>query len=289
MSYKQAFVTTIQRMFAHEVIQARANSDTDIKHLIPHHAQIMRIVTFGVACSETRIATAECVERYFNLIERGRFEEQWLPIVETLCESAEIQSNPTLWHTLCHCQIILLRLARNFDTAIAHIKALQTQPLPALLVGKLLLEHSECLRSQDQFAPATMYALEALNVFVESGDKKWQASARNNLVILMTEQEQFEDAKEYAHQAVVFERNHNDATRMVRILTNQGYLYQRMKTWELAKRVYFEAQEYLSEIDNVADSVTVLYNLGYVYTKIGLLDDAQNALYEARQQLQTGN
>ncbi len=279
------FATAIGNNIAYWCEQAAAQSDSELRTLTSHHAEIVQAAQFGAALPPTHLLTLELVETCFNLIERGRLESLWLPILETIKNMHNERLADAHRHQLDYRLATLLRLQQRFNEAIALLDTLHGKPLTEQMQEQILVEISENWRLQGALSIAKEFALQALVQFEQIGNQRWQATVLNNLGILDTELQDFDAAASCLERALKLEQEADDATRIVRVLTNQGRLFQQLQQPWRAMSVYLDAQAYLEQTESIGDKLTVLINLATVYMDIGQFDRAVTTLKEAKSQL----
>ena len=285
MGVNPHFAAAIGRNLRHWQAELTTGRDAETQRLLPQQSEMVLAAQFGVALPATQADVIALIERSVNLIERTRSEQLWLPILERLHAAPEIQADECAYHTVIHRLAHFLRLSERLDEAIALLEAHRPSSPSPLLTGKMNLQLSSCYQHRGRLEDALNAAQTAHEQFVAVGDEKWQASAANDIGLILTELERFEEAATWFEAAKRFELAHGDDTRIVRVWTNIGRLYELQNEPVAAMRAYFEAQEYLDGSESIEDVIRVLVNLGHVYLTLKRHDDARRMLERAQEKL----
>ena len=124
----------------------------------------MQAAQFAAMLPDLRLHVATLLNRLFNLIERGRLEQVWLPIIERISLTPELRNAPKDRVMVQLRKATLLRLANEPQAANSCLQELLTTTLEPQQRGYALLDLSESLRKTDQLTEAQQRAAEAYGV-----------------------------------------------------------------------------------------------------------------------------
>ncbi len=126
----------------------------------------------------------------------------------------------------------------------------------------------------DQWNKSVNYYKEALEIFVELGDKQNEGAGLLNLGGIYSDLGDWKRAERYYWEALMIFRDLGDKGGEGRVLQNLAGISSNLGNWKLAERYYWGALEVFRGLDDLQAEVRILYNLGRTSKEIGATEAA---------------
>ncbi|TRU23773.1 MAG: tetratricopeptide repeat protein [Microcystis aeruginosa Ma_QC_B_20070730_S2] len=138
-------------------------------------------------------------------------------------------------------------------------------------------------RELREWEQARSYYRQALEIFIEYGNRYEQASTLHQLGIVAQELREWEQARSYYRQALEIYIEYGARYEQASTLHNLGAVAQELREWEQARSYYQQALEILIEYGDRYGQANPLHELGRVAEGVGELSQAKSYYLQALQ------
>ncbi len=134
-----------------------------------------------------------------------------------------------------------------------------------------------------EWEQARSYYQQALEIKIEYGDRFSQASTLHQLGRVAQELREWEQARSYYQQAIEIFIEYGDRFSQASTLHQLGIVAQQLREWEQARSYYLQAIEIYIEYGDRFSQARTLHNLGVVAEGVGELSQAKSYYLQALQ------
>ncbi len=134
-----------------------------------------------------------------------------------------------------------------------------------------------------EWEQARSYYQQAIEIFIEYGDRYEQAGTLHQLGIVAQELREWEQARSYYQQAIEIFIEYGDRFSQASTLHQLGIVAQQLREWEQARSYYLQAIEIYIEYGDRFSQARTLHNLGVVAEGVGELSQAKSYYLQALQ------
>ncbi|MCA2623114.1 MAG: tetratricopeptide repeat protein [Microcystis sp. M20BS1] len=132
-----------------------------------------------------------------------------------------------------------------------------------------------------EWEQARSYYQQAIEIFIEYGDRFSQARTLHQLGYLAQELREWEQARSYYLQAIEIFIEYGDRFSQARTLHQLGYLAEELREWEQARSYYLQAIEIKIEYGDRYSQASTLHQLGIVAQQLREWEQARSYYQQA--------